>query len=120
MEDEPEVLKLAQKLLQSLNYTVLSAKDTDEAKQLLSTDTQISVILSDVVLSGSRTGPEFFKENAALVKNARIIFMSGYPSETAAVSKDIPLWDPSDILLNKPFSRTDLARQIRFALEITE
>lgn len=120
LEDEPEVLKLAQKLLQSLNYTVLSAKNTDEAKQLLSTDTQISVILSDVVLPGNLTGPEFFKENAALVKNVLIIFMSGYPAETTAANKDIPLWDPADILLNKPFSRAGLARQIRKILETTK
>ncbi len=120
LEDEPEVLKLAQKLLQSLNYTVLSAKDTAEATQLLNADTQISVILSDVVLPGSMTGPEFFKENSALVENIKIIFMSGYPAETAAANKDIPLWDPADILLNKPFSRGTLARQIRQTLETTK
>ena len=120
LEDEPDVLTLAQNLLESLNYSVLLAKDTDAAKQLLTANPEIRIVLSDVVLSGNMTGPEFFKENAALVENLKVIFMSGYPVESTRVNKEIPLWSSGEILLNKPFSRSHLARQVRKALEDIE
>lgn len=115
LEDNPEVLTLTEKLLTSLNYAVVSAASTDEATKLLSSPTKINLILSDVVLPGGKSGPEYFKSNPDLVKNTQIIYMSGYPAEVVK-AKEQKEWDGRDLLISKPFKRKELAQYIHQAL----
>ncbi len=116
LEDDKDVLILAGKILTSLNYNVVPTNDTETALQVLKSNQKIDLILSDVVLPGGMSGPEFFKENKDIISTQKIIYMSGYPTEAAATTQKSNSWDPNDILLTKPFQRRELALQLKIAL----
>jgi DNA-binding NtrC family response regulator len=71
-------------------------------------------VLSDVVLPGSVSGPEFIEEMHQTYPRIRTVFMSGYPAEivdkTARLGADA-------VLINKPFKIQELAKAVREALE---
>ncbi|MBL4666571.1 MAG: response regulator [Sneathiella sp.] len=119
LEDDKEVLVLAAKILQSLNYEVIPTNDTDTALQVLLSNQEIDLILSDVVLPGGMSGPEFFKKNSDIIQVSKIIYMSGYPAEAAGNTQKSNSWDPQDVLLTKPFQRRELATQMKIMLTKT-
>jgi len=116
LEDDKEVLILAAKILQSLNYEVIPTNDTETALQVLLSNQKVDLILSDVVLPGGLSGPEFFKENSDIIQNNKIVYMSGYPAEAAGSTQKSNNWDPNDVLLTKPFQRRELATQLQIKL----
>ncbi len=116
LEDDKEVLALAQKLLLSLNYSPLLAAHPDEAKAILTEGPPIQAILSDVILPGGQTGPEFFENNSEIVKDIPIIFMSGYPAELEHEDVSEQIAKMERPLLNKPFKTADLAEHLNAAL----
>lgn len=73
----------------------------------------MDVVLSNVVLPGGTSGPEFAAALRADSPDLPVVFMSGYPAEAAksggAISSD-------KILLNKPFRQQQLAEALRDAL----
>ncbi|MEH6495380.1 MAG: ATP-binding protein, partial [Pseudomonas marincola] len=116
LEDDKEVLILAAKILQSLNYEVIPTNDTETALQVLLSNQKVDLILSDVVLPGGLSGPEFFKENSDIIQINKIVYMSGYPAEAAGGTQKSNNWDPNDVLLTKPFQRRELATQLQIKL----
>ena len=75
---------------------------------------EVGVVLSDVMLPGGVSGPAFAEEARAAWPDLSFVFMSGYPAETAAAKELLPRFE---ILLSKPFQRTELAAAIQNALE---
>jgi len=116
LEDDPEVLQLAEKLLQSLNYMVITANNIETAREVLVSRQNIDLVLSDVILPGGTSGPDFFKKNSSLISNIDIIYMSGYPAEATPSPGNSEFWDANDILLSKPFRRGELARLVKQVL----
>ncbi|WP_169568498.1 ATP-binding protein [Sneathiella limimaris] len=112
LEDDLDVLKLTYNLLRSLNYNVLLARSTEDALNYLSTREDIALILSDVVLPGGMTGPDFIAANKTVINGAKVLYMSGYPAEATISSKETSEWDSDNILLSKPFQRSELATQV--------
>lgn len=116
LEDDPEVLAMSQKLLTALNYDVITATNVQDARQILKQNPSIKIILSDVILPGGQTGPEFLTENRDLVGDAKILFMSGYPADATQPNTQSPNWSLNNILLNKPFKMAKLAAQLHACL----
>jgi PAS domain S-box-containing protein len=113
LEDDPDVRALAVDILTSLNYLVLEAENADAAMQILTDGNKVELVLSDVVLPGGKSGPDFATEAMEHSPHLKFIFMSGYSAEVLEnnlVSKDT-------ILLNKPFKRAQLARALRKVLD---
>ena len=73
----------------------------------------VDLLLSDVVLPGSFSGPELAAEVKTLNPNLKIVFMSGYAADLYAPGK-IPGFN--ETLLTKPFRRMDLVKTIQEAL----
>ena len=73
----------------------------------------IDLLLSDVELPGSFSGPELAAEVKTLNPNLKIVFMSGYAADLYAHGK-IPGFN--ETLLTKPFRRMDLVKTIQEAL----
>ncbi len=113
VDDDPEVRDLAMTMLESLGYEVLSASEGTGALEILGATPRIDLVLSDVMLPRGLQGPEV----AQRVKQARpdlpVLFMSGY-ADAEARSSGLPAAGAT--VLNKPFRRHDLARQLRVAL----
>ena len=114
IEDDAEVRDLVVKMLDSLDYQVIDVPETESASATLERGERVDLVLSDVILPGGRSGPEFAQEAGQRYHDLKIIFMSGYPAEAA---KSNGLLGSDTILLNKPFERRQLAEALREALD---
>ena len=114
IEDEPDVLALAEALLTSLGYRVLTAKDGQDGLSVLKNEPKVDLLLSDVVLPGGMSGPDFAAEAKRRVDGLKVLFMSGYAEGLVRDQGQLP--EGAD-LLNKPFRRHELAQKIRTVLE---
>ena len=113
VEDEPAVRDLAEMMLRNLDYEVICAEDANTARQMVAGHEEIVLILSDVVLPGGVSGPEFAEEIQTNHPKMKVIFMSGYPAEAA---KKNGFLGSDSVLLNKPFRVAQLARAVKEAL----
>ena len=77
LEDDPRVRTLAVLMLSDLGYQVAEAGDAVAAKALLDEGQRFDLVLSDVVLPGGISGPDFALEAAADDPDLRFVFMSG-------------------------------------------
>ncbi|CUH65512.1 Blue-light-activated protein [Thalassovita gelatinovora] len=109
LEDESEVRTITGRMLRKLGYTVVMAQNTDEAQRTLAAMPGIRLILSDVVLPGGISGPEFAAQVRANSPDMQFIFMSGYPAEYLRQNRSVN----ADIqLLTKPFRVGQLAQAV--------
>jgi PAS domain S-box-containing protein len=114
IEDDPDVRNLAVQMLEGLGYRVIDVPDAASAHKVLADGTEVDLVLSDVVLPGGISGPEFAEEARTTYPDLKIIFMSGYPAEAA---KRKGFLGSDKVLLNKPFQRLRLAKVLREALD---
>ena len=109
IEDDEDVRVLAADTLKGLGYCVIAVAAAAPARDVLASDTPVNLILSDVILPGGTSGPEFAEEIRATHPSLEIIFMSGYPAEAA---KRNGFLGSNRVLLNKPFQRRQLAEAV--------
>jgi two-component system, cell cycle sensor histidine kinase and response regulator CckA len=112
-EDEADVRELAREFLQAAGYTVIEARNGQEALKLAAERAEeIDLLVSDLVMPGM-TGQQL----AALLQqqdpSLRVIFMSGYSEHAAAEAAQA---GSSVRILTKPFNRMALLRTIREVL----
>ena len=113
VEDEPSVRDFVSLLLQDLGYRVLSTDSGRAAVVLLQGGTRIDLLLTDLVMPGGVSGQQLSAIARQLLPDVRILLMSGYSGEQAAVGAA-----PSGLpLLRKPFNRRQFAEAVRGALE---
>ena len=106
LEDDSSVLKLVVKTLEGLGYTVVEAITAAAAHALLDGGKHVDLILSDIVLPGGTSGPEFVEQVRSKTPGIKVIFMSGYSEEAAAITG---LLSGEVEFLSKPFKRDQLA-----------
>jgi PAS domain S-box-containing protein len=113
VEDEPAILEMTKIMLQRMGYVVLEANSVREAIRIAEEKAdKIDILLTDVVM------PEMNgRDLAELIKNhtpeISIIFMSGY---TPNVVAQHGIFQEGEYFVQKPFTRHELAKQIRMAL----
>ena len=111
IEDDAEVRAATVKTLEGLGYQPIDVGDAAGARDVLDRGDKIDLVLSDVVLPGDLSGPEFAAEIRERRPRLAIVFMSGYP----AAARNGFL-DSDRVLLNKPFRRRQLAEALGEAL----
>jgi signal transduction histidine kinase/CheY-like chemotaxis protein len=112
VEDEPEVRELASEFMKSAGYTVLTAKDGEEALALVAcSDEHIQVLVTDVVMPNMR-GPALAKHLKHLRPELKVVYMSGY----LEFNTDGGEFLEEGFFLQKPFSRDTLVRKVAEAL----
>jgi two-component system cell cycle sensor histidine kinase/response regulator CckA len=114
VEDEPAVLELVRRTLESYGYTVMQASSPDRALRAMQEgEARVDLLLTDVVMPGMN-GLELATHLRALDNDLRVLFMSGYSND---VVTDHGLL-PADVsLITKPFSPADLAAHVRRVLD---
>jgi hypothetical protein len=113
VEDDESVRRLVVRLLEMLGYQVLEAGDAAEALRIAGEhDAPIHAVLTDVVMP-DKQGPALVMELADLHPDIRPIYMSGYTRGAVEMDETI-------VLVQKPFSRQDLARTVRNVLDRSE
>jgi signal transduction histidine kinase len=111
VEDNAELQEIAATMIRDLGYRVLVAADGVEAIALLSGNTSIDLLFSDIVMPHGVNGADLASKARSIDKNLKVLLTSGYPGMhgAEAVSDDFPI-------LAKPYRRDDLARMLRAAL----
>ncbi|MEM1176562.1 MAG: PAS domain S-box protein [Pseudomonadota bacterium] len=106
VEDEPGVRTAVSGMLSELGYQVLEADDADRAFELLESDTEIDLLMTDVVLPGDQNGFELGLAARRIRPGLPVLYTSGYPKPIVGDAGEI-LADAS--ILKKPYRRGTLA-----------
>ena len=112
-EDEEAIRALAERILTGFGYTVLVARNGEEAIEIFRKNKEIVLAVLDVVMprkGGKEAFEEMYKRNPLL----KVIFMSGYSPDAI---HDSFVLIPSTSFLQKPFGPTVLARKVRETLD---
>ncbi|GAB6095620.1 hypothetical protein JCM14469_18720 [Desulfatiferula olefinivorans] len=114
VEDEPSILKMTQRMLERLDYTIVTASTPGEALQKASEyPGQIHLLMTDVIMP-EMNGRDLAKNILAIYPNINRLFMSGY---TANVIAHHGVLDKGVNFIQKPFSKKVLAAKVREALD---
>lgn len=100
--------------LKSLGYRVTAAADGAEALSLLPDLPDITLLLTDVVMPGGISGWDLARKVVADRPGIKIVFSSGF---AASVFDREGAWDSPIQMLNKPYSRQELATMLRTVLD---
>jgi len=115
VEDDPQILNLAQKMLAGLGYKVLAAETPEMALALSGKHTSdIDLLITDVIMP-EMNGRELAEKLQSVFPGMKFLFMSGY---TANVIAHHGVLDEGLHFIQKPFSKSDLAIAIRKALKM--
>lgn len=119
-EDEEALRNLARAVLEELGYTVLLAKDGEDAVELYDQNRErIDMLLMDVVMP--RVGGwEAYERIRQLGGDVPLIFMTGYSSETVqsrSVKQNKSMEELGAVVLQKPYNIEGLGRKIREVLD---
>lgn len=115
VEDDEAIRAVTATILETLGYHVQAVAGGEEAIELCSGErkARFDLLLTDIVMP-YMDGRELAEKIAALCPGIRIIFMSGYVSDPAILQA---VQDAGAPFLEKPFTRSSLARKVRDALE---
>jgi len=111
VEDEPSVRELARRVLEGLGYRVLAAGSGEQALRLAAGGTHVDLLLTDLVMPGM-SGWELVARLVA--PRPRTLFMSGHDEKVVALAG---AGLATERVLHKPFTRLELGRAVRAALE---
>ena len=121
-EDDDALRYLARDVLNDLGYTVLLAKDGEEAvKMYVEKCEQIDLLLLDVMMP-RMGGTEAYERIRHLDSDVPAIFMTGYSSEMVRsrfVDQKMLLADLDTMVIQKPYSGEVLGRKIRDVLDVS-
>ena len=113
VEDNDPVRDFAKSQLENLGYRVLEASNGKHALEILRKHTDVDLLFTDVVMPGGMNGRELAQEACMLIPRLKVLYSSGY-AENAIVEHR--LLGQEVRLLNKPYSRLELASRVRNAL----
>ena len=110
VEDDPQVRAVLGRMLESLEYRVLAARDGEEALALAATtDRPIDLLLTDLVMPGLG-GREVARRLRESDPEIAVLYISGYSDEAVTLRGVV---DPNASFLEKPFATADLAGRVR-------
>lgn len=116
VEDEAAILKLTEKILRDLGYTVLSAVSPLTALDLAKNyGNKIHLLITDMILP-EMNGRDLARQVQSVYPAIKVLFMSGYTAHTIAHH----VLEPGLCFLQKPFSVKDLAVKARESLDHPE
>jgi CheY-like chemotaxis protein len=112
VEDEEGLRLLAGQTLRSAGYTVLEARDGQEALQIFEKADVIDLVVTDVVMP-KMSGRQLAERVAALRPSTRVLYLTGSPEDTVMRHG---LQAAGTALLQKPFTSSTLASKVHALL----
>jgi len=114
-EDDGAIRRLARVILANQGYTVLDARDGDEALAMARQHPgEIHLLVTDVVMPGL-SGRDLAARLTGERPGVRVLYMSGYTENVMMRAG----FEHGLILLTKPFLPVDLLRKVKEMLETT-
>ena len=101
VEDQAQVLVLAQSLLEEQGHRTLSAATPDDALAILTGREAVDALFVDIILNGNmQAGIELAKRAVELKAGLKVVYSTGLP-----VTDDLKaLLVPGSVILEKPYS----------------
>ncbi len=113
VDDEADLLQLADLYLRDLGYRTRLAENAAQALQILAEEGPFDLLFSDVVMPGGMNGYELAEQAVQQHPALKVLLTSGFTSKTIAHNG---LSRFSTHLLGKPYRKIDLAQRIRTVL----
>ncbi|MET0240026.1 MAG: response regulator [Sphingobium sp.] len=110
IDDEQTIRMLATEVLSDAGYMVMDAADGPAGLRLITSDTRIDLLVTDVGLPGGMNGREVADAARAARPDLKILFITGY-AENAAIGNGY--LDGRMAVLTKPFQMDALAAKVR-------
>ena len=118
VEDEPDVRRMAERILTKNGYSVIGTARGAEALEICDRPEQkIDLLLTDVIMPGM-LGTELVERVKAIREGIVVVFMSGYSHEVLAPEALAEQRDSA--FIEKPFNAGELLRTIRLLLDRRE
>lgn len=114
VEDEPEIRALSAGLLRSYGYQVIEAHHAQEALEVLSGDTPIDLLFTDISMPGEMNGIQMAARAMAIRPALQVLFTTGYSQDSVP---DYDLIRDRYSMLSKPYEYVDLLKMIRGLLD---
>ncbi len=113
-EDNEDLAELTRTALQGMGYSVLRAKDGEEAVKLFELHRdRVALLVFDVVMP-KLNGPDAYAKIRALRDTISVLFISGHSFESPALSSFV---EHGAELLQKPYSTKALLLKVRALLD---
>lgn len=116
VDDESDVLSLAQATLQRLGYRVLVAENADAALAQLAQSPRVDLLFTDVVMPGTISGFELAEVALEQEPDLKVLMTSGFSDKIPSDGRHARFLDS---LLEKPYRQTEMAQRIRNLLDRT-
>ncbi len=113
VEDDQDVLAFSTDALETLGYSVVSAKDAEQALAILGGRADVTLLFTDVELPGAN-GPELVKEALFQRPGLAVLYTTGYTAN-AVVHRGI--LDREVTSLTKPFTVAQMAATVRETID---
>jgi signal transduction histidine kinase/ActR/RegA family two-component response regulator len=113
VEDDVLVRSHVERQLVKLGYSVKVAADGPKALAIIKRDPDIDLLFTDVVMPGGLNGHMLALKSVKIRPHLKVLYTSGF-TENALLFNNRLKGDV--ILLSKPYSRIELAKKIRAAL----
>ncbi len=114
VDDEVELLGIAEAYLRDLGFIVHSATSGKDALNKMVQLDRIDLLLTDVVMPGGMNGVALAREVTERDASVKVLYASGFPSGVIEENSRVVLDAP---LLHKPYSLNALSNAIRDVLE---
>ncbi len=110
VDDEADLLDIAEAYLAELGYTVIRSGDGAEALAALERVGHVDLLVTDIIMPGKMNGIELARKVREMQPGIKIIFTSGFPAEALAERSGKLEGGP---LLHKPYQRAEFADIVR-------
>ena len=114
VEDTPLVRNAVTRMLGDLGYRVIVTPDAEQALNVIESDASIDLLFTDIRLPGALDGDELGVVARRLRPGLRVLCTSGYSQVRA---EDLGDCGYRFGFIAKPYSKADLARQMRTVLQ---
>jgi PAS domain S-box-containing protein len=114
VEDDDALRAYTTESLRELGYRVLEAANGAAALEILSNDSDIDLLFTDVVMPGGINGRQLADNTARRRPMLKVLFTTGYTRNAIVHHGRL---DPGIHLISKPFSFLELATRIRARLD---
>lgn len=115
VEDNDGMRTIALRQLQSLGYRTLDAVSASVALDILRRGDAVDLLFTDVVMPGGMDGRALAEAASQIRPNLAVLLTSGFTPAAVAAIESADRFTAN--LLSKPYSKTELARRIRAALD---
>jgi two-component system cell cycle sensor histidine kinase/response regulator CckA len=114
VEDEPGMRELTSVFLEGYGYRVLAASGPEQAIEIAEAFSEpIDLLLTDVIMPGM-SGRKLAEKIVSVRPKTKIVYMTGYTDDMVVQHKVL---EPGVRLLQKPFTKLDLALKVRATLD---